>query len=257
MNIPSIGFIGGGRITRVFLQALENKKNSWYEIKVFDTDKNTSSKLKRQYPDIKIVASAGEAARANVVLIALHPPVIMETLAAIKDFVTKDAVIVSLAPKITIQKISSVLNVPNIMRLIPNATSIISEGYNPFCFAQSFESAKKISIISLLEKLGKSIEVDESKLEGYAIISAMLPTYFWFQWKQMVETGTKTGLSLQESSDAVYHTLLAALKLMFRSGMSYDEVTDLIPVKPIGDNEHEINQILQSKLMGLYDKIKT
>jgi len=35
-----------------------------------------------------------------------------------------------------------------------------------------------------------------------------------------------------------------------------EEVMDLIPVKPIGDNETEILDILDTKLMGLFAKIK-
>ncbi len=31
---------------------------------------------------------------------------------------------------------------------------------------------------------------------------------------------------------------------------------DLIPVKPIGENEPEITNILNNKLLGLYSKIK-
>lgn len=256
MKIQSLGFIGGGRITRIFLQAFENKKASWDDVVVFDTDESTASKLKQQFPDISIAKTAAEAAQCDVVFVALHPPVIIEILTGIKDRVKQDAVIVSLAPKITNEKIIAVLNKPNVMRLIPNATSVINEGYNPFCFADGFDSPKKIEIISVIELLGNAFEVKETKLEAYAIVSAMLPTYFWFQWKTLDELGVDMDLENSESNKAVMHTLEAALKLMFKSGMSYEAVTDLIPVKPIGDHEDEIKQILRTKLLGLHQKIK-
>ncbi|MCF8367009.1 MAG: NAD(P)-binding domain-containing protein [Bacteroidales bacterium] len=256
MKTQSFGFIGGGRITRIFLHAFKNIKASWDDVMVFDTNAEISSKLKQQFPEISIAKTAGEAARADVVFIALHPPVIIEALAGIKDHVNENAIIVSLAPKITIEKMRGILGLPNVMRLIPNATSIINEGYNPFCFAKSFDPTKKIAIISFLEKLGSTFEVDEKKLEGYAIISAMLPTYFWFQWKTLIDLSVDMDMESCESNKAVMQTLEASLKLMFKSGMSYDAVTDLIPVKPIGEHKDEINQILQTKLLGLYQKIK-
>ena len=40
-----------------------------------------------------------------------------------------------------------------------------------------------------------TFEVQEEKLESYAIMSAMLPTYFWFQWKALEEIGQKTELT--------------------------------------------------------------
>ena len=64
------------------------------------------------------------------------------------------------------------------------------------------------------------------------------------------------GLDQMESKKAVQDTLIAAINLYFDSALSDDEVIDLIPVKPIGEHESEISAIYQSKLMGLFQKIK-
>jgi pyrroline-5-carboxylate reductase len=114
----------------------------------------------------------------------------------------------------------------------------------------------KKETMDLLKKLGTTFEVAENKLEGYAIASAMLPTYFWFQWQKMVEIAEKTGMTKEEANDTIYSTLKYASELFFKSGLSPEEVMDLIPVKPIGANEEEIKAIYESKLMGLYEKIK-
>jgi pyrroline-5-carboxylate reductase len=96
--------------------------------------------------------------------------------------------------------------------------------------------------------------VEESKLEAYAMVSAMLPTYFWFQWKEMQDLGIQMGLNESESKEAVQETLLAAIELLFNSELDYNAVIDLIPVKPIGEHEVQISEIFQSKLMGLFQK---
>ncbi|MBL7137858.1 MAG: hypothetical protein ISS17_03685 [Bacteroidales bacterium] len=102
----------------------------------------------------------------------------------------------------------------------------------------------------------KSIEVDESKLEAYAIISAMLPTYFWFQWQELLQIGVKIGLNENECKEAIKETLIASIHTMFNSALSYEEVVDLIPVKPIGTNEPQIKEILSGNLCSLFEKIK-
>ncbi len=43
-------------------------------------------------------------------------------------------------------------------------------------------------------------------------MSAMLPTYFWFQWKELAEIGQKIGLTEKESHDSIYETIIASLK---------------------------------------------
>jgi pyrroline-5-carboxylate reductase len=256
MNAKSLGFIGGGRITKIFLQAFTNKKTELSSVVVFDPNSDILATLKKQYPGIVVARSPEQAAQQSTVFIALHPPIIMESLDKIADAVAEDALVISLAPKITIEKIASKLKTPNITRMIPNATSYINEGYNPITFAKGFNETGKVEVLKLLKILGFTFEVPESKLEAYALISAMLPTYFWFQWKELTQLGKTMGLTAEESKDAIQQTLVASLNLMFQSGLSTDQVMDLIPVKPIGDFQSTICEIYQSKLLGLYEKIK-
>jgi pyrroline-5-carboxylate reductase len=180
MKTKSIGFIGGGRVTRILLQGFKNKNEKFGKIVVADTNHEVLAALKKKFPEIEDADALG-AALQDIVFISLHPPVLMDTLELIKGSVKTDSIVISLAPKINIAKIASKLTaVKNIVRLIPNATSYINEGYNPVCFYSDFEKGEKKEILDLLRLLGETFEVAEEKLESYAIMSAMLPTYFWF-----------------------------------------------------------------------------
>lgn len=256
MKTKSFGFIGGGRITRIFLEALTNKKSSLELVVVFDNNPDVLSALKKQYPEIVIALTIQEAASQSTVFIALHPPMIMESLDKISSTVSSETVIISLAPKITIDKIASKLKTKKIVRMIPNATSYINKGYNSLTFSAGFVESEKSEVLNLLKLLGTTFEVAESKLEAYALLSAMLPTYFWFQWEELSKIGLQMGLSEEESKNAIQQTLIAAINLMYESKLSPKQVMDLIPVKPLADNQDQISDIYQTKLMGLFDKIK-
>jgi pyrroline-5-carboxylate reductase len=252
----SIGFIGGGRVTRILLHAFKNKNTQFSKIVVTDPNQDVSGNLKTSFPDIQI-DSAAVAASQDIVFISLHPPVVMDALELINGNINGNTIVISLSPKITLAKISSKLNqTKNIARLIPNATSFINEGYNPVCFASDFTSKEKQQILDLLKVMGNTFEVSEEKLESYAIMSAMLPTYFWFQWKELAEIGQKIGLTEKESKDSINETLIASLNLMYKSGIREEKVMDLIPVKPIGEHEAQITEIYRTKLIGLFEKIK-
>jgi pyrroline-5-carboxylate reductase len=252
----SIGFVGGGRITKILLQAFSTRNVKFKSVIVTDTNSEVTSRLKSIYPFIG-VENASVAAAQDIVFISLHPPVIMDTLELLKNEIRDDATVISLAPKISIAKISSKLGqVKKIVRLIPNATSYINDGFNPVCFSTGFNKEEKDSVMDLLKHLGHTFEAAEEKLESYAIVSAMLPTYFWFQWKYMEEIGIKTGLTESESEEAVHQTLLAAINLMYTSELKPEEVIDLIPVKPIGELESQIVEIYKTRLLGLFEKIR-
>ena len=252
----SVGFIGGGRVTKILLQAFSNKNVKFSSVVVTDTNGDVTSKLKNTYPFIH-VENASVAAAQDIVFISLHPPVIMDTLEQLKNNFRNNATVISLAPKINIEKISSKLGqLKNIARLIPNATSFINDGYNPVHFSSEFDKAEKDFVFDLLRNLGHTFEVPEAKLESYAIVSAMLPTYFWFQWNYLEEIGVQTGLTKAEAEEALHQTLLAALNLMYTSELNPQEVMDLIPVKPIGEHESQIAEIYKTKLLGLFEKIR-
>ena len=252
----TVGFIGGGRITKIFLQGFKNAGLEFESVKVFEPNSETLANLETTFSEIEKAETAEAAATQKIVFIAAHPPVIMETLQKIKDSVTESTIVISLAPKITLEKMASVLPAKKLVRMIPNATSFINEGFNPVSFYTEMDKKGKKQIMKLLNKLGKTFETEEQKLESYAIVSAMLPTYFWFQWQEMEKIAQETGLSEMEAKNAVKQTLKKALKLYYNSDLTPTEVMDLIPVKPIGENEEEIKNILNTKLLGLFGKIK-
>lgn len=257
MKTKALGFIGGGRITRIFLQAFVNKKAIFDSISVFDSNPETIQKLKQEFPFIEILDYASDAAKKDIVFLALHPPVIIETLEKITGAVSEKTIFISLAPKISIAKIASVLKpVHQIVRLVPNASSVINHGYNPVAFGSGISEIQKWYILEMLNLLGHTFETSEDKLEAYAILSAMLPTYFWFQWQELENIGVNMGLSETESRETVYASVSAALNTLYHSRMKPAEVMDLIPVKPIGESEDQIKDIYQEKLMGLWKKIK-
>ena len=139
----SIGFIGGGRVTRILLQGFKNKNVNFERIVVTDTNPDVMVKLKEKFPEVGS-SDPKTAARQDIVFIALHPPVVMDTLELIKNDVKAEAIVISLAPKINLPKLSMKLgHVKNLARLIPNATSYINEGYNPVTFASGFDTFRE------------------------------------------------------------------------------------------------------------------
>jgi pyrroline-5-carboxylate reductase len=123
-------------------------------------------------------------------------------------------------------------------------------------FSSGFDPSQKQVVLDLLKTLGTTFEVSEEKLESYAIMSAMLPTYFWFQWRELAGIGEKIGLSAEESNKSIYETIIASLDLMYKTDLTPAQVIDLIPVKPIGEYEPQIIEIYHTKLIALFEKIK-
>jgi pyrroline-5-carboxylate reductase len=256
MEPGTTGFIGGGRVTRIFLKAWQNRQIMPKKVVVYDINPEVLAKLKNDFPSIETAAEIKEAAKQNVVFIALHPPVIMEALDQISGTITDESTVISLAPKISLEKMMTKLGSKNLSRLIPNATSYINKGHNPLTIATGCAAEQRSVIMQLLTPLGHTFEVPEPKLEAYAILSAMLPTYFWFQWIDLGKLGPKMGLNDEETAWSLRESLIAAVEILYDSGLKPEEVIDLIPVKPIGASESQITEIYNTALPALFEKIK-
>ena len=57
MKTKSLGFIGGRRITKIFLQVLANKQIELSSVLVCDTNLEVLNPLKKQFPKIQMTDS--------------------------------------------------------------------------------------------------------------------------------------------------------------------------------------------------------
>jgi len=257
MTNKSIGFIGGGRITSIFLEGWQRAGQLPGRVVVSDCNAETLSKLKARFPAIETSAPSALAASQNIVFLAVHPPVMADVATGIKGSLKPDAIVVSLAPKFTVAKLTELLGgFARLARIIPNAPSVVNSGFNPVVFGAALTVADKAEIAGLLAPLGECPEVAESKLEGYALLTGMGPTYFWFQLQALREVAADFGLSDAEIAPALKRMVCGATRTLLESGLMPAEVTDLIPVKPLAEMESQVTEMYRTRLPALYQKIK-
>lgn len=257
MSDKSIGFIGGGRITRIFLEGWTRAQKVPSSITVSDSNAEVLTKLKARFPTIKTTPDNAQAAAGEIVFLAVHPPAMAEATAAIKGTLKADAMVVSLAPKFSISKLMDLLGgFARLARVIPNAPSVVNFGFNPVSFGDGLMSADRAAVMSLLEPLGECPEVAEPKLEAYAVLTAMGPTYLWFQFQALREAAAGFGLTEAEVAPALKRMVCGSARTLLESGLSPVEVMDLIPVKPLAEMEAQVSEIYRARLPGIYQKIK-
>jgi pyrroline-5-carboxylate reductase len=228
------------------------------EIAVSDNNPGVLKKLEGKFPELQIFQNDNtQPASRDIVFVALHPPAIKDAIGSVKSSLKANAVLISLAPRISIRSLTEITGgFQRIVRMIPNAPSIISAGYNPVAFSINFTKEEKEALIDLFSALGKCPEVAEDLLETYAIITAMGPTYLWFQLNELQTLAESFGMTSKEAKKGIAEMVNGSLKTLYESGLSPDEIMDLIPVKPLGEEEANIRNIYRIKLRGLYSKLK-
>jgi pyrroline-5-carboxylate reductase len=257
MSTQTIGFVGGGRITRVFLGGWRRANALPANVVVSDCNTDTLTTLKTRFPGVQTTGDGQAAAAQDIVFLAVHPPVMAQVATGLKGSLKPGAMVVSLAPKFTLAKLTALLGgFTRLARVIPNAPSVVNFGFNPLAFAPVLTAADKNEITALLSPLGECPEVAEEKLEAYAILTAMGPTYLWFQLQTLREAATGFGLTDAEIVPALKRMVCGGARTLLESGLTPAEVMDLIPVKPLAEMESQVSEMYRTRLPALYQKIK-
>lgn len=254
----SIGFVGGGRITRVFLEGWKRHGGVPADVVVSDPDAAVVERLAAAFPGVTVVRDDNaRAARQDVVFAAVHPPVMKVALGPLAGQLQRRAVVVSLAPKFTFAALRDLLGGHDrLARVIPNAPSIIGAGFNPIAFGPGLDAEGRDAVATLLAPLGAAPEVPESQLEAYAVIAAMGPTYLWFQLDLLATLGREFGLPAEAAAQCVAAMTVGSARTLAESGLSPAEVMDLVPVRPMAEEEAMLIAAYRSRLTAIHEKIR-
>jgi pyrroline-5-carboxylate reductase len=228
------------------------------EIIASDLDPGVLTRLTRAFPNVRPVGNDNaQAARQDLIFLAVHPPHVGVVLADIRAHLKPDAILISLAPKWTIEKLAGCLTgFTRIARMIPNAPSIVGRGFKPIACSSSLTAQDRNALATLFAGLGEAPEVEERKLEIYAILTAMGPTYLWPQLYELQSLAQSFGLAGTEASAGLAAMVAGSLAAMNDAGLSPEEVQDLIPVKPLADLQPTILEGYRSKLTAVIEKIR-
>lgn len=253
--MQSVGFIGGGRVTRILAGGWRRAGTLPERLLVHEPNRDALNALEAEIPGMAVV-TAQAASTADVVFVALHPPAVLAAISEVKAFLRRDAILVSLAPKITIAALEHAAGTSRIARTIPNAPSLIGRGYNPVVFGRGVDDAARRTLSELFAPWGQAPEVAESELEAYAILTAMGPTYFWYQWQALRDLASQFGLTAAATDAALHAMLDGALRTLLDAGLSPAATMDLIPVKPLAELEPSVAAAYRTVLPALHAKIR-
>jgi pyrroline-5-carboxylate reductase len=254
----SLGFIGGGRITRILLGALRAGGFELSGITVSEPDPAAAKTLVSGFPGVLLTTDNGEAAKSEVVFLALHPPAMKEGTRDIRKALSERSMVISLSPKHSFTALSAMMGgFDRLARMIPNAACIVGKGYNPVSYSPVLTPDDCADLDGLFSTFGACPHVKEENLEAYAVLTAMGPTYFLFQIKEIMALVSGFGLKEAEIGVGMRAMLEGMIPTIFQSGLSMDEVIDLIPGKPMAPHEDSIRRMYESSLNGIYAKLKS
>jgi pyrroline-5-carboxylate reductase len=257
-HIESIGFIGGGRVTRILLAGWVHAGVRLPHVVVSEPSADARGALAKLLPDLGVeTGDAARAAEQDLVLLALPAQAIIGVLPSVRPALRDGALLVSLAPTVTLAQLSELLGgFSRLARCVPNAPSMIGAGYNPLAFGPGLGLAERQALAAFFQPLGQCPEVPEATLEGFTLLTGMGPTYLWFQLQTLRELAGRFGLNDAQAAPALASMASGAARLLLEGNLAPAEVMDLVVVKPLAEDEAAIQGAYQARLPAVYSRIK-
>ena len=222
-----LGFIGcgkmasaiiGGVISSVFLKPEDIMAAEISEQKATEKSKELG---------IDVVVDNNELVNSSeVVFIATTPNYVEDVLNGIKNSITPDKLIVSIAAGVTTKFIQSVLGEGiRVVRVMPNTPALVLEG-------MKFAKQEDVHfVVELLSNIGKAIEVDESQIDIVTAISGSGPAFYYKVINEIARAGEKLGMDYEKALTLSIQTAIGSAKMLLNSDKSAEDLIASVATK--------------------------
>ena len=178
--MAKIGFIGMGNMGYAMLKGA---------LKVFEKDDilftRKNSVLGRSMEEetgVRFVESNAELANnVKYLILAVKPQMYDQVIKNIENVITKEHVVISLAPGITIEYLTDMLGFDSrVVRAMPNTPALLGEGMTGVSYDSSlFSLTEKEMIEKIFKSFGKYAVLDEKLMSAVVCASGSSPAYLY------------------------------------------------------------------------------
>ncbi len=216
--MEKIGFIGCGNMGFALMSGLVKAGK---QDQLVCTDKDTDAEIKVITKlNIGYIRTNKELAQqAKYIVLAVKPQFMDEVIEEIKDVVTEENVIISIAP-VAIEKIKNGFGKDlKYVRVMPNTPALIGEGMSVVSFSNAeFTQEEKDVVNEIFKSCGKVEIMEERYLDAVTAISGSSPAYVYMFIEAMADAGVKNGLPRNIAYKLAAQTVLGSAKMVLETG---------------------------------------
>lgn len=231
--VKKVGFIGCGHMASAIIKGvldsnfLDNSQIMASEVSAEFAAKKHSELGIEVVTDNKILCE-----NSDVIILATKPNYIQEVLGEIKEILTEDKLVVSIAAGVSTKKIEDAIGKEvAIVRVMPNGPAVILEGMSGIVRGKFAKDEDVEFVQEFLSNIGKCIVVEEAQIDILTAISGSGPAFFYKIINEMARSGEKLGLEYEKALILAAQTAIGSAKLMLESDSTPEELIEKISTK--------------------------
>lgn len=260
VSLPRLAFLGTGKMGGAILRGVHRPGVDVAGIRATTRTEHAAESLRAEGVEAQSLqvnpeANAWAVAEADVVILGVKPPYIVDLASSVSSHLADDAVVVSVAAGITTDQIEQVVSQP-VVRSMPNTPSQIGLGVTGVA-AGSRANPDQLQVVSdVFSQVGSVVVVDEDQINALSAISGSGPAYVFYLAEKLMDLAMARGFSVDQAKVMVEGTLLGAATLLHQSTDSAEELRRAV-TSPGGTTEQAIGVFDNRNIGGILEEALT
>ena len=225
-----LGFIGTGNMAGAIMGGIiKNEIFRPEEIIGADISPAGRERVKETY-GIQVTADNREAAeKAEVLILSVKPQYYAEAIAEIRDCVSDDQLIITIAPGKTLAWLEEQFGkAVKIVRTMPNTPALVGEGMTAACVNPYVTEEEKDYALKILESFGKVEIVPEHLIDAVVAVSGSSPAYVFMFIEAMADAAVAEGMPRAQAYQFAAQAVYGSAKMVMETGKHPGELKDMV-----------------------------
>lgn len=227
--MAQIGFIGMGNMAGAIMRGIL-KSFAPEEILFSDVNQEQMEKVTAQTGVSHVSSNVECVKQVKYLILAVKPQMLPGVFAEIKDAVTKEHVVISIAAGYGIADLAAGLGEQaRIVRVMPNTPAMVGEGMSGVSYdAALFTDEEKEMVRTIFTSIGKMELVDEKLMDVVASASGCSPAYVYMFIEALADGCVKNGLPRKMAYQMAAQAVLGSAKMVLETGLHPGELKDMV-----------------------------
>ncbi|RKI31185.1 pyrroline-5-carboxylate reductase [bacterium 1xD8-6] len=245
-----LGFIGAGNMAQAMIGGvLGSGLLQKDDIIASAATQNTIEKVQKQY-GIRTTLNNREAADADIVFLAVKPAYCGQVIEEIKDTVSEQQIIVSIAAGKTMAWLEEKFGgKKKIIRTMPNTPALVGEGITAVCPNDNISTEELQSVCKILESFGRAEVVQESMMDAVIAVSGSSPAYVFLFIEAMADAAVAEGMPRATAYQFAAQSVLGSARMVLETGKHPGELKDMV-CSPAGTTIEAVRVLERKGLRG-------
>ncbi len=154
------------------------------------------------------------ASSCRIIILAIKPQNMDTVLDEIKEIVTEEQTVVSIAAGIKLDHLSSKLKTKKLIRVMPNTPALVQEGMSVMSLCECFSDNDIAVVRDILMSIGRVVTLPEKHMDAVTALSGSGPAFIALFIEAMIEGAETIGLNKDDARTLAVQTVLGTSKLL-------------------------------------------